>query len=442
MGRLFGTDGIRAQANSALTPELAMTVAQAAVEVLARTDGGRCTVVVGRDPRASGEMLEAAICAGLTSVGADVVRVGVLPTPAVAYVIAATGADFGVMLSASHNPMPDNGIKLFAAGGEKLSDATEDAIERACDSPHPRPVGAEIGRVRDLVDGAEHYIEHLLSSLPQRIEGLHVVVDCANGAASAVAPEVYRRAGATVTTICAEPNGLNINDGCGSTHLDVVSRAVVEAGADLGIAHDGDADRCLAVDHTGATIDGDQIMAILAIAMKEAGTLTRDTLVATVMSNLGLHTAMSDAGVSLLTTAVGDRYVLEQLNADGLALGGEQSGHIIMPSHATTGDGLLTALHLMARVAATGSRLSELAAVMRHAPQILINVPVTDKTVIDAEPVRKLLDHHTTTLGTRGRIVLRPSGTEPIVRVMVEAATAETAETVAAEIAEAVRAHS
>ena len=440
MARLFGTDGVRGLANDTLSPELAMQVAQAAADVLREKPGRSGPVVVGRDPRASGEMLEAAVCAGLTSVGADVVRVGVLPTPAVAHLIDVTDADFGVMLSASHNPMPDNGIKLFAAGGTKLSDDTENRIESLLGSRHPRPTGADIGRVTDLTDGADRYLRHLLATLPNRLDGLHVVVDCANGAASAVAPRVYEQAGAKVTAICADPNGRNINDGCGSTHLDVVRRAVLDAGADLGIAHDGDADRCLAVAADGSVVDGDQIMAILAVAMREAGTLDNNTLVATIMSNLGLHRAMRDHGITLAITAVGDRYVLEELNTGGHSLGGEQSGHIVLPRHATTGDGLLTAVQLMARMTATGCGLAELAGVMRHAPQVLVNVPVTDKTVVDSDAVQNRINHHTDTLGDTGRIVLRPSGTEPLVRVMVEADTAEQAQAVADDIAAAVAA--
>ncbi|HZE37982.1 MAG TPA: phosphoglucosamine mutase [Stackebrandtia sp.] len=437
MGRLFGTDGVRGLANTAVTPELALAIGAASVPILAG-GSGRPTVVVGRDPRASGEMLEAAISAGLTSAGADVLRVGVLPTPAVAFLIGDTGADFGVMLSASHNPMPDNGIKLFAAGGRKLSDVVEDRIAAALDSERPRPVGAEIGRVRDLDDGAQRYIRHLLSTVAAPLDGLHVVVDCANGAAAAVAPEAYRRAGATVTAINAAPDGLNINRDCGSTHVDVVARAVVEHGADLGVAHDGDADRCLAVDADGTSVDGDQIMAMLAIAMKEAGSLANNTLVATVMSNLGLHQAMRASGVELVTTAVGDRYVLEELNNGGHSLGGEQSGHIVLPAHATTGDGLLTALQLLSRVASTKRPLSELAGVMRHAPQVLVNVPVADKSIVDSESVRVRVAEHAASLGDAGRVLLRPSGTEPLVRVMVEADTAERARQVADDLAKIV----
>lgn len=439
MGRLFGTDGVRGLANADLTPDLAMRIARAAVAVLADPGQGRPRVIVGRDPRASGEMLEAAVTAGLTSAGADVQLVGVLPTPAVAHLIADTGADFGVILSASHNPMPDNGVKLFARGGHKLSDEVEDRIEAGLDIAAARPTGADIGRVTRLHDGSARYIRHLLSVLPGELTGLHVVVDCANGAASVVAPEVYREAGATVTAINAEPDGLNINDECGSTHLDIVAESVRALGADLGIAHDGDADRCLAVAGDGSIVDGDQIMAILAIAMKEAGTLRNDTLVATVMSNLGLHQAMRSAGINLATTAVGDRYVLEELTGGGHSLGGEQSGHIVLPDHATTGDGLLTALLLMSRVVTAGKPLAELATVMRHAPQVLLNVPVTDKTVVDRPQVKELVAKHTAELGDAGRIVLRPSGTESLVRVMVEAESGDRAQSVADTLAEAVR---
>ncbi|MFD0560528.1 phosphoglucosamine mutase [Stackebrandtia endophytica] len=439
MGRLFGTDGVRGLANADLTPALAMRIAQAAVAVLAPGAGHRPRVVVGRDPRASGEMLEAAVTAGLTSAGADVQLVGVVPTPAVAYLIADTGADFGIILSASHNPMPDNGVKLFARGGRKLSDEVEDQIEAALDVELPHPTGADIGRVTHLSDGIDRYIAHLLSALPNPLTGLHVVVDCANGAASTAAPEVYRAAGATVTAINADPDGLNINDECGSTHLDVVAETVTALGADLGIAHDGDADRCLAVAGDGSVVDGDQIMAILAIAMKEAGQLSRDTLVATVMSNLGLHQAMRAAGINLATTAVGDRYVLQELIKGDYSLGGEQSGHIVLPAHATTGDGLLTALLLMSRVVSTGSPLAELAKAMQHAPQVLLNVPVTDKAVVNSPHIQNLVAHHTEALGDSGRIVLRPSGTESLVRVMVEADSGTRAKDVADTLAEAVR---
>ena len=442
MSRLFGTDGVRGMANADLTPELALSLAAAAARVLAEHDTShRPVAVVGRDPRASGEMLEAAVTAGLTAAGADVLRLGVLPTPAVAFLVAELDADLGVMISASHNPMPDNGIKFFAKGGVKLSDELEDEIESRLGQTSGRPTGAGVGRVSDVPDAVNRYIDHLLLSTPHDLHGLKVVVDCANGAASTTAPQAYRRAGAEVIAINADPTGLNINDGVGSTHIDVLRAAVVEHGADLGIAHDGDADRCLAVDGSGGEVDGDQIMAVLALALKDAGELKDDTLVATVMSNLGLHLAMKDNGVRLLTTAVGDRYVVEELRAGGYSLGGEQSGHVILPSHATTGDGLLTALRLMARVAATGKPLTELAGVMRRLPQVLINVRVADKAAVAAaETVSQAVAAVTAELGETGRVLLRPSGTEQLVRVMVEAPSHDEAQGAASRLAEVVSA--
>jgi phosphoglucosamine mutase len=438
MESLFGTDGVRGVANDELTPELALAVAGAAARVLVAHDAShRPVAVVGRDPRASGEMLEAAVVAGLTSAGADVLLVGVVPTPAVAFLTASYGADLGVVLSASHNPMPDNGVKLFAAGGHKLPDEIEAEIESAVAAgPHRRPTGAAIGRLRVADDAVERYGAHLLGAQPTRLDGLHVVVDCANGAASAIAPEVYRGAGAQVTAIAAAPDGLNINDGVGSTHLDTVIDAVRRSGADLGIAHDGDADRCLAVDASGALVDGDQILAICALALREAGRLRGDTVVATVMSNLGLHHAMRAAGIDVLSTAVGDRYVLEALRAHDLSLGGEQSGHVVFADAATTGDGLLTALHLMARMAATGRPLAELAAVVRRLPQTLVNVRVTDRGAVASAPavVAAVADAEAE-LGDSGRVLLRPSGTEQLVRVMVEAATQEDADAIANRLA-------
>jgi phosphoglucosamine mutase len=440
MGRLFGTDGVRGLANGDLTPELALSVAVAAARVLVESDRSHQPLaIVGRDPRASGEMLEAAVVAGLTSAGANVVRVGVLPTPAIAYLVGQTNADLGVVLSASHNPMPDNGIKLFAAGGSKLPDELEERIERAIENGHgqrDRPTGAGVGRVHDLLDGAEHYVKHLIGVTPNRLEGIKVVVDCANGAASEVGPVAYREAGADVIAIHADPDGLNINENCGSTHLSVVRDAVLAEGADLGIAHDGDADRCLAVTASGDIVDGDQIMAILALAMRDAGTLTDDTLVATVMSNLGLRIAMKQSGIKLLETKVGDRYVLEELSARGLALGGEQSGHIVMPGFATTGDGVLTGLHLMAQIASSGKSLADLASVVHTLPQVLINVKVGNRDAGASAPaVQAAVTLAEAELGESGRVLLRPSGTEPLVRVMVEAGTEEQARTVAERIA-------
>lgn len=442
MSRLFGTDGVRGLANAELTPALAMAIAASAARVLAAHDRShRPVAVVGRDPRASGEMLEAAVVAGLTSAGADVRLAGVLPTPAVAHLVAATEADLGVMISASHNPMPDNGIKLFAAGGHKLPDGIEDEIEEGLDSDAVAPTGDRVGRVTVLAGAVDRYVDHLIGAIPNRADGLRVVVDCANGAAATAAPTAYRRAGAEVIAIHAEPDGININENCGSTHVEDLREAVVKHGADLGIAHDGDADRCLAVDAAGELVDGDQIMAILAIAMAEAGELVEQTLVATVMSNLGLHIAMREHGVKLRTAAVGDRYVLEELRAGGFSLGGEQSGHVVLPRYATTGDGLLTAMRLMSRMAATGQSLAELAGVMRRLPQVLLNVPVADKSAVAASPqVTDAVAAVETELGEDGRVLLRPSGTEQLVRVMVEATQLSVAQAAADRLAAVVSA--
>ncbi|TFV88247.1 phosphoglucosamine mutase [Blastococcus sp. CT_GayMR16] len=444
-GRLFGTDGVRGLANADLTPELALSVARAAAGVLADRDGTRRPVaVVGRDPRASGEMLEAAVVAGLTSAGAEVLRAGVLPTPALAYLTARTDADLGVMISASHNPMPDNGIKLFSRGGQKLPDAVEAAIERTVvsgASADHRPTGAGVGRVRDLPDAADDYVAHLLSTVDRPLTGLSLVVDGAHGAAATIAPEVYRRAGATVHAIGCDPDGWNINDGIGSTHLGPLIDAVRQQGAHLGLAHDGDADRCLAVTAEGDLVDGDAILAVCALALHERGELAQDTVVATVMSNLGFHHTMRDAGIAVHTTAVGDRYVLEALRARSLSLGGEQSGHLVFLDHATTGDGLLTGLALMSRMAATGASLADLAAVVQKLPQILINVPVTDRLAVAAsDEVAEAVNAVEAELGDTGRVLLRPSGTEQLVRVMVEAPTQEQADEVAARLAEVVAA--
>jgi phosphoglucosamine mutase len=448
VGRLFGTDGVRGVANADLTAEMALGLSVAAAHVLAEAgtfEGHRPKAVVGRDPRASGEFLEAAVVAGLASAGVDVLRVGVLPTPAVAYLTAELGADLGVMLSASHNAMPDNGVKFFARGGHKLADELEDRIESVYEehrtgAPWDRPTGSGVGRVRAYEEGSDRYVAHLLGALPNRLDGLKVVLDEAHGAASRVSPEAFRQAGAEVVTIGAEPDGLNINDGCGSTHLDKIKAAVVEHGAALGIAHDGDADRCLAVDHTGAEVDGDQILAVLALAMRERSALRSETVVATVMSNLGFKLAMEREGIRLVQTAVGDRYVLEEMKEHGFALGGEQSGHVIILDHATTGDGTLTGLLLAARVAQSGRTLADLAGVMERLPQVLINVPDVDRTRVgtSAELSAAVSDAERE-LGETGRVLLRPSGTEPLVRVMVEAADIEQARSVAGRLADVVK---
>ncbi len=444
MGRLFGTDGVRGVANRELTAELALALGAAAARRLTRAGSGRRRVaVIGRDPRASGEMLEAAVIAGLTSEGVDALRCGVLPTPAVAYLTHAYDADFGVMISASHNPMPDNGIKIFGPGGRKLDDATEDQIEDlVAGGPGLRPVGADLGRVVDAEDALDRYLRQVgKAGTTVPLDGLSVVVDCAHGSASAAAPRAYRAAGARVIAINAEPNGLNINDRCGSTHLDVVRAAVLEHGADLGLAHDGDADRCLAIDAAGDIIDGDAIMVVLALAMQESGELAHNTLVATVMSNLGLHLAMRAAGVEVRTTSVGDRYVLEELRSGKFSLGGEQSGHIVLPGLSTTGDGILTGLRLMSRMAQTGTPLAQLASAMHTLPQVLINVDVTDKAAAVAAPsVQTAVQEVEDELGDTGRILLRPSGTEQMIRVMVEADDEHVAHRLAAHVADTVRA--
>jgi phosphoglucosamine mutase len=445
MGRLFGTDGVRGKANEALTAELALDVSVAAAHVLAETgefSGDRPFAVVGRDPRASGEFLEAAVVAGLASAGVDVVRLGVVPTPGVAFLTADCDADLGVMLSASHNPMPDNGIKFFARGGNKLDDAAENAIESRMREKWARPTGAGVGRVTEDGSRVEDYISHLVNSLsrPVSLEGLKVVVDCANGAAYVAAPAALEAQGADVVRIHAVPNGININDNCGSTHMDSLRATVVAERADLGIALDGDADRCLAVDAAGRIVDGDQILAILALALRDAGRLKNDTVVATVMSNLGFVQAMQAAGIAVEQTRVGDRYVLEAMRTGGFSLGGEQSGHVVMTEHATTGDGVLTALHLMSRMASTHSSLADLAAVMNRLPQVLINVPGVDKSRADTDSVLlAAVAAATADLGRSGRVLLRPSGTESLVRVMVEAETFETANDVAHRLADVVK---
>jgi phosphoglucosamine mutase len=440
--RLFGTDGVRGLANVDLTAELALDLSVAAAHVLGEAgafEGHRPRAVVGRDPRASGEFLEAAVVAGLASAGVDVVRLGVLPTPAVAYLTGATGSDLGVMLSASHNPMPDNGIKFLARGGIKLDDQIEDAIEARMGEGWQRPTGAAVGRVLDDSQGFETYVSHLVRSAPNRFDGLKVVVDCANGAASLTAPEALRRLGAEVVTCASSPDGLNINLNCGSTHMDGLRRAVVGYGADLGIALDGDADRCLAVDSTGELVDGDQILAVLALAMRDSGRLSNDTVVATVMSNLGFVQAMVRERIAVEQTKVGDRYVLEAMKAGGHKLGGEQSGHVILSDHATTGDGTLTAVMLLARVAQIGKSLRDLAGVMTRLPQVLVNVPNVDKNRAGTDvDVQAAVAAATARLGGTGRVLLRPSGTEPLVRVMVEAESSDTADEVAHDLAKIV----
>jgi len=425
MARLFGTDGVRGLANELITAEFSLKLAQAAALVLgeeARKAGRRPKVVLARDPRISGKFLASSVSAGLASSGVDVYDAGVIPTPAAAFLTADIDADFGIMISASHNPAPDNGIKIFARGGHKLDDKIEDAIEAALTLEPLRPIGAAVGHVTRFADAEDRYLLHLLKSLPNKLEGLTVVVDCANGAASSVSPDAFRNAGAKVIVIGAAPDGLNINEGCGSTHLSALQAAVLEHKADAGVAHDGDADRCLMVDHTGAIVDGDQIMAILALSMKARGELARNTLVATVMSNLGLKIAMKEAGITMLEAQVGDRYVLEEIRENGYTLGGEQSGHVILSQYATTGDGVLTGMRVLAEVAKSGKTLKELAGQIDIYPQVLINVQGVDRTRVEDEVVQQAVQEAQAELGETGRVLLRASGTEPVIRVMVEAA--------------------
>ena len=429
-----------------MTASLALRLGAAAAEVLTKnvpSHKKQPTAIIGRDPRVSGEMLAAALSAGLASRGVEVLRVGVLPTPALAYLTDDYGADIGVMVSASHNPMPDNGIKFFSAGGRKLPDAVEDEIERAMDGlDETGPTGTGVGRIiEEAPDAEDRYLAHLRESVRTDLSGIKVVVDTANGAASEVAPLAYSAAGAEVVAIFNRPNAYNINDNCGSTHIEQVQRAVVEYGADLGLAHDGDADRCLAVDSEGNVVDGDQIMAILAVGMKEKNDLRENHLVATVMSNLGLKLAMQEQGIEIVSTKVGDRYVLEELQRRDLSLGGEQSGHIIIPEHCSTGDGTLTGLSLMARMAETGKSLAELAKVMTVLPQVLVNVPVADKSVImEAPEVQEAVAQAEASLGETGRVLLRPSGTEELFRVMVEAPEESMARRLAGKLAAVVAA--
>jgi len=439
---LFGTDGIRGLANRDLTAELALDVSVAAAHILVESSlREQPTAIVGQDSRASGEFLEAAVVAGLTSAGINVYRVGVLPTPAIAHLVAELKCDLGVMISASHNPMPDNGIKLFARGGGKLDDAIEARIEARMGEDWERPTGRNVGRVINDDSVTEKYVQHLLSSVETPLKGLKVVVDCANGAASFVAPEVYRRAGAEVVAIFNHPDGWNINDDCGSTHLHQLRAAVLKEGADLGIAHDGDADRCLAVDALGNEVDGDHILTILARGFKARGVLKSETVVGTVMSNLGFMHAMKDAGIKVVTTPVGDRYVLENMIANGYSLGGEQSGHVIMRQLANTGDGLLTALQLMQEVVRTGKTLQELAATMVRFPQVLINVKNVAKDKLAGNTViEAAVKSAEQRLGDSGRVLLRASGTEALVRVMVEAASDSLAQEVAQHLADVVKA--
>jgi phosphoglucosamine mutase len=437
MARLFGTDGVRGTAGREITADFSLRLAQAAAVVLAqsaRENGERPRAVIAHDPRISSDFISAAVSAGLAASGIDVFDAGVLPTPAAAYLTADLGADFGVIVSASHNSAGDNGIKFFSRGGHKLPDSLEDEIEAQFGNAH-NAIGAEVGKITRFADAEDRYLVHLLGTVGQNLTGLKVVIDAANGAASAISPQAFIDAGASVVLIGAEPDGLNINAGYGSTHMSALQAAVLEHKADFGIAHDGDADRALAVDHLGNIVDGDHIMAILAIGMKQAGQLARDTLVTTVMSNLGLKLTMEKHGIEIIETQVGDRYVLEAMRAGGYTLGGEQSGHIIFSQYATTGDGVLTGLQLAATMVQSGKSLAELAEQMPLYPQVLINVPDVDKTRVDDHEIQELVNQAVNELGNEGRVLLRASGTEALVRVMVEAADQGTAQSWAERIA-------
>jgi len=440
--RVFGTDGVRGLANGAITAELAVDLGAAAARVLVDHGGftgQRPVAVVGRDTRISGQFLEHAVVAGLASAGVNVIRLRVLPTPGVAYLTDALGADVGVVISASHNPMPDNGIKFLARGGVKLDDSLEREIEALLGQPWDRPVGGDVGTVTPYARSVEEYSDHLLRTVDTSLAGLKVVLDCANGAAAVVGPHTLRAAGADVVAINDDPDGLNINERCGSTHLEGLREAVLARGADVGFAWDGDADRCLAIDHAGNVVDGDQLMAVLAVELQELGRLVDDTVVATVMSNLGFLQAMGTAGITVHQTAVGDRYVLEAMREGGFTLGGEQSGHIIMSDYATTGDGILTALHVLQRMARADSTLRDLAGIMTRLPQVLLNVPGVDQARTDDPELTAAVTLEQDKLGDSGRVLLRPSGTEPLVRVMVEATSSDEATAVAQRLADVVR---
>ncbi len=444
MGKYFGTDGVRGVANRDLTPELAFKIGRCGGFVLTKgkTEGSP-RVVIGRDTRISGSMLESALVAGLLSIGAEVMRLGVISTPGVAYLTRALSADAGVMISASHNPVEDNGIKFFGADGFKLSDEKEEEIEALLEQSEdtlPRPAGADVGQVMDYREGGQKYIAFLKSTVQHRFEGLKVVLDCANGAASSLAPQLFADVDADVVTVCCNPDGLNINKDCGSTHPERVREEVLKHEADIGLSFDGDADRLIAVDHTGRIIDGDYVMAICAASMKKRRLLKNNTVVSTVMSNVGFYKALADLGIDTRQTAVGDRYVMEEMRRGPFSLGGEQSGHIIFLDHTTTGDGLLTALQLLDVIKEEGKSLHELSDVMKKYPQLLLNVRVTDKTALyENQRITEAIQDVEQRLEGNGRVLVRPSGTEPIVRVMVEGPDEAVLEQYAGEIADVVK---
>ncbi|MFM1654575.1 phosphoglucosamine mutase [Brevibacillus sp. B_LB10_24] len=444
MGKYFGTDGVRGVANSQLTPELAFKIGRIGGYVLTRhKQEGKPKVVIGRDTRISGQMLENALIAGLLSVGSEVVRLGIIPTSGVAYLTRALGADAGVMISASHNPFPDNGIKFFGSDGFKLSDEVELEIEQYMDAAEdnlPRPTGDKIGSLLEYLEGAQKYLSHLKSTVSERFEGVKVVLDCANGAVASLAARLFADVEAEVITIGANPNGTNINEQCGSTHPEKLQEEVLKHQANIGLGFDGDADRCIAVDEKGEIVDGDYIMAICARALKANGDLNNNTIVTTVMANLGFFKAMEELGINTTKTAVGDRYVVEEMLRGGYNLGGEQSGHIIFLDHNTTGDGLLTGLQLLNVVKETGKPLSELKQVMTKYPQLLVNVAVADKSKLAGnEVIENAIKEAERELADNGRVLVRPSGTEPLVRVMAEGPDKDQLESLVQRIAEVVK---
>ena len=442
MGKWFGTDGVRGVANSVISPELAFKIGRAGAYVLAGGNTHSC-IAIGQDTRISGGMLEAALTAGICSVGVDVIKLGVLPTPAIAYLTRETGAVGGIVISASHNQVEDNGIKFFGASGYKLPDEIEEQIEEIMMLSFgdlPTPTGASVGRISVMEDALDRYVQYAKDSFKYSLNGLKIVVDCANGAAYLAAPQIYSELGAEVIPIFNHPDGVNINSECGSTHPETLMQTVIDTGADLGIAHDGDADRMLAVDAKGQLVDGDQIMVVSALHMKEKGRLKENTIVVTVMSNLGLHRAMSKAGIKVAETAVGDRYVLEEMLRIGAGYGGEQSGHVISLEHNTTGDGIFTALQLLTVMKETGVPLHELTAQMEQYPQLLVNVKVSDKDKVMKSPIlAKVIKDQEAALEGNGRILVRASGTEHLVRVMAEGKDMELLERVVGKLTDLVQ---
>jgi phosphoglucosamine mutase len=442
MGKYFGTDGVRGVANSELTPELAFKLGRFGGYVLTK-DKERPKVLIGRDTRISGHMLEGALVAGLLSIGAEVMRLGVISTPGVSYLTKALGAQAGVMISASHNPVADNGIKFFGPDGFKLSDAQEAEIEHLLDlgtDELPRPIGAKLGQVNDYFEGGQKYLQYLKQSVDEDFSGIHIALDCAHGATSSLATYLFADLEANISTMGASPNGLNINEGVGSTHPETLAVLVKEKGADIGLAFDGDGDRLIAIDENGNIVDGDQIMFICGKYLKEQGRLKHGTVVSTVMSNLGFYKGLEVNNIQSVQTAVGDRYVVEEMKKHGYTLGGEQSGHIIFLDYNTTGDGLLTGLQLVNIMKMTEKPLSELAAEMKKYPQVLVNIKVSDKYhVTDNQKVKQVIEEVEAEMNGNGRVLVRPSGTEPLVRVMVESASETSCQEYVNRIADVVK---